>query len=467
MRNSLPATGSSRIPHPSIFLVVVLALTACTRLIDVERQHPLSDRRNLILISMDTLRADHLGCYGYFRNTSPEIDALAGKGTRFADVSSTSSWTTPVHGTLFTGRYGAQLGSIRYMGGKKMHKLDPDEDTLAELLRDVGYETQAFTGGGFVSKKLGFDQGFTEYRDKKNLKGYIDRLLEWLSGYDQGRPFFLFVHFYDTHRPYIPPEKRFRDMFKGDYKGNFPVRKVCSMKYRPLSDEDLRYVISQYDGEIAHADYQLGKLFEHLEKLGLARSTLVVFLSDHGDEFFEHGDCDHTTSVYQELVGVPLVFKGPGIPSKQVIDTPVSLVDVPPTILDYLNVPVPPAMEGTSLLPAILGEGEPCGYHFFETSFWKKKNDVRGVREGPWKIVFNHKDRAVEAYDLETDPLEKTNVLLEMPGKTKRDMISAFKKWRKKMKKKPVKPKKEPPVEVTPDPELAEQLKALGYVLGE
>ncbi len=416
---------------------------------------------------MDTLRADHLGCYGYFRKTSPQIDALAGKGTRFADASSTSAWTTPVHGSLFTGRYPTQLGSLMYMGGKKMHELDPGEETLAELLRDAGYETQAFTGGGYVSKKLGFDQGFSQYRDEKHLVDYIDQLVDWLTAYDQDRPFFLFVHFYDTHRPYIPPDKRFREMFKGDYKGSFPVRKVCSMKYRPLSDEDLRYVISQYDGEIAHADYQLGKLFTSLEELELMENTLVVFLSDHGDEFFEHGDCDHTTSVYQELVHVPLIFTGPGIPSRQVVRTQVSLIDVAPTILDYLHVPVPGSMEGTSLMPVIHGDEEPCGYQFFETSFWKRKNDIRGVREGPWKIVFNFKDVAVEAYDLETDPLEQTNILIEMPGETKRQMISAFKTWRKKMKKPSGKPKKDAKDTVTPDPELEEHLKSLGYVMGE
>jgi arylsulfatase A-like enzyme len=467
VRNSRPAAGRNRILHPCILVALLGVAAGCARLIDVERERTASNRRNVILISMDTLRADHLSCYGYFRKTSPHIDSLAGRGTRFADVSSTSAWTTPVHGSLFTGRYPLQLGSIRYHGGKKMHVLGAEEETLAELLQDAGYETQAFTGGGFVSRKLGFDQGFVKYRDHNNIKDYIDQLLEWLTEHDRSRPFFLFVHFYDTHRPYIPPDEKFKEMFKGGYKGNFPVRKVCSRKYRPLSEEDLRYVISQYDGEIAHADYQLGRFFAHLHDTGLDRNTLLVYLSDHGDEFFEHGDCDHTTSVYQELVGVPLVFKGPGIPARQVVQVPVSLIDVPPTILHYLGMPVPDSMEGTSLLPVIHGEGEPCTYQFFETSFWKRKNDIRGVREGPWKIVFNYKDVAVEAYDLEIDPLERTNVIEEMPAGTKRDMIHAFKKWRKKMRKTAQKAKTSTHQSITTDPKLEEHLKALGYIMGE
>ncbi|MBW2264479.1 MAG: sulfatase-like hydrolase/transferase, partial [Deltaproteobacteria bacterium] len=136
---------------------------------------------NVIIISMDTLRADHLGCYGYHRDTSVNIDELAERGVRFDSMSSTSAWTSPAHGSLFASRYPAQLGIVTFDGRKKARSLKQGEVMLAEILRDAGYETQAFTGGGYVSRKLGFGQGFDEYRDLKALQGYLADLMLWLD----------------------------------------------------------------------------------------------------------------------------------------------------------------------------------------------------------------------------------------------------------------------------------------------
>ncbi len=450
-------------PRARIALLGVM-LACCDPFTDPPAIERMDARPNVVIISMDTLRADHLGCYGYHRNTSVNIDGLASRGTRFDQMSSTSAWTSPAHGSLFTSRYPTQIGIITYEGGKKARSLRQDEVTLAEILRDAGYETQAFTGSGYVSRKLGFGQGFDEYRDLNALQGYLADLMLWLDEWDESRPLFLFVHFYNTHRPYIPPVPRYRDMFKGGYTGKFPVRKVCDSKRWPLKKADLEYVVSQYDGEIAHADYLLGKLSTFIEEIGLDDDTLIIFLSDHGEEFFEHGGCDHVTTVYEELVRIPFIMVGPGIEPGKVVEAPASIIDVAPTILDYLDLPVPGSMLGTSLLPVMSGAGLPCSYQFYETGIYKQERIVRGVRAGGWKLILDHEDTPVELYDVARDALEKNNVI-KSHGKVKETLAAAFNAWRLE-----IEQGHEPPAATQDqqvpdtDPELLERLKALGYV---
>ena len=418
---------------------------------------------DVILISMDTLRADHLGCYGYHRDTSPAIDALAGRGVRFESMSSTSAWTTPAHGSLFASRYPAQQGIVTFDGRKKARSLRSDELMLAEVLAEAGYETQAFTGGGYVSRKLGFGQGFDEYRDLKALQGYLADLMFWLDRRDADRPLFLFVHFYNTHRPYRPPVQEFKDMFRGGYTGKFPVRKVCDKKRWPLKKEDLAYVVSQYDGEIAHADHLLGKFFAFLEQTGIDDRALVVFLSDHGEEFFEHGGCDHVTTVYEELIRVPFIMAGPGIEPGRVVEEPVSIIDVAPTILDYLGLPVPGSMEGVSLMSVLAGEARPCAHQFFETGLHEQERIVRGIRTGELKLVFDHEDLAVEMYDLARDPLEKKDVL-GVSAAQAASLSAAFLAWREAMEAgRAASGSAGDGNALATDPELVERLKALGY----
>ncbi len=449
-------------PRVRIALLGIM-LACCDPFADPKPIETTSAPPSVIVISMDTLRADHLGCYGYHRDTSVNIDALAARGVRFDAMSSTSAWTTPAHGSLFASRYPAQLGVVTFDGRKKARSLKQDELMLAEVLKDAGYETQAFTGGGYVSRKLGLGQGFDEYRDLEALQGYLADLMTWLDERDSGRPLFLFVHFYNTHRPYRPPVKEFKEKFKGGYKGNFPVGKVCQKKRWPLKKADLDFVVSQYDGEIAHADHLLGKFFSFLEQTGLDRNALIVFLSDHGEEFFEHGGCDHVTTVYEELIRVPFIVIGPGIEPGRVIEAPASIIDVAPTILDYLDLPVPGSMQGVSLLPAMRGEGQPCTYQFSETGLHSKERIVRGVRAEGWKLILDHEDNPVELYDLEHDALEKHN-LLDARGGVVEALVEAFGTWRRQIEQAQDPSAGAEPQEVLQtDPELLERLKALGY----
>jgi len=403
---------------------------------------------------MDTLRADHLGAYGYDRPTSPNLDQLASQGARFSDASSTSAWTTPAHASIFTGRYPHQVGIVQFRGKARTQKLRAKEITLAEVLKGHGYETQAFTGDGFIASRLGFDQGFDRYRDREDLQDYFTELDGWLQHRNGLRPFFAFVHFYNCHRAYTAPQKYARK-FRGTYNGTYPIGAFCRRPTDiPKKPEDRNFVISQYDATIAYGDHLLGKLFASMRSRGLDKNTLVVFLSDHGDEFFEHGGCDHIHSLYQELIHVPLILKGPGIPQATTISTPVSLIDIMPTVLDYAKIPLPKQNLGQSLLELAKGKKNHRPVQFFETA--NPKLHLRGMRLGDRKLIFNARDELVEAYDLRKDPQEKTN-LAAVPefAQSIEPHMDHYRRWRRGDSEAPSAPT---------DAALREQLESLGYV---
>lgn len=424
--------------------------------------------RNLLLISMDTLRADHLGCYDYPKPTSPHIDALAARGTRFAEAFSTSAWTAPAHASLFTARYPTQLGIVRYKQLSAVDKVRPEERTLAEVLADEGYDTRAFTGGGFVSSDLGFGQGFAHYANapahEQDLKYHLEATLKWLkTRRDQERPFFLFLHFYDCHRPYDPPA-RWAKRFVPDPKGSLEERPLC--KGKPPTADEIAQQVGLYDGQIAYADHQLKRVFDTLERIGHRDDTLVVFLSDHGEEFLDHGRCDHIHGVHDELVHVPLIMAGPGIPRGEVVHAPVSLVDVAPTVLDLLGVDPDHRMEGESLVTAMRGAKPARRYAFFETGFKRGSSVRRGARDGRAKLICNVNDQPLELYDLASDPGEHHNVLHTDALPHERARIErAYAKWRDGMHRPADESTQggDEPEKQKIDPELEKRLRALGY----
>ncbi len=435
-----------------LWLSLGLALSACNS------PAPAGPPKNLVLVSMDTLRADHLGAYGYGHDTSPTIDELAEDGVRFADASSTSAWTSPAHASLFTGRYPSQLGVLRYDGNKRARLLREDETTLAEVLQGAGFDTQGFTGGGFVGSAMGFAQGFARYREHQVLADYKDELVAYLKA-EHARRFFAFVHFYDCHRPYAPPAPYDR-LFRGEYEGAYPVKRVCAGAPPPKDEAERAFVMSQYDGEIRNADELLAEVLEALDDADLEDETLVVFLSDHGDEFFEHGGCDHINTLFQELVHVPLIVRGPGISRGRVVLEPVSLLDVPRTLLELLGVAAPEAMQGKSLASLMRGGSaspEPDRrYVYFETA--GRKVDLVGVRDARHKLVARRSGELVGLFDLADDGGEHKSLLGRPEARAKQDELTARLESFRAL----AKGTAEPGVPLAPDDQ--ERLRALGYV---
>jgi arylsulfatase A-like enzyme len=376
---------------------------------------------NLLLISIDTLRADHLGCYGYARPTSPFLDRLASQGVLFEQAHTTAPWTLPSHVSMFTGLYPSQHGVI-----SEDLALPADVPTLAEVLRGRNFSTAGFVSGIYLRPRFGLARGFEHYlavptRKKGESSGTslesTDRVsaggLEWLAAQPR-RPFFLFLHYFDVHSDYHP-DPRFAALFGGPYQG--PVdgtsRQLRAFSRRQISfdADDRARLVDLYDAEIRQFDQALEALFAELQTRGDLAQTIVVVTSDHGEEFFEHGGVMHGRTQYQELLRVPLILVGPGIPQGLRIDQPVSLVDLAPTLLTLLGVGSQSAFAGQDLASlwktAHDGRGERSLFAEANRTF-EGNQPQRAVRRGRWKLVL-HGSGEHELFDLVEDPGERVN----------------------------------------------------------
>jgi len=320
-------------------------------------------RPNLLVVSIDTLRARNVGAYGHTRDTTPFLDGLAASGVLFENAITTAATTGPAHMSLFTGLYPVHHG-IR--GGNEPRK--PSAVPLAVWLREVCYHTAAFTENGYIIRGLGFGDGFSEYSENLGAKDSVpgealvtfERARRWLVR-SRRQPFLLFVHTYQVHAPYAPPPET-ASLFRDDGEPGTP-----SQELRPQHDN--------YDREIRFVDGQLRDLVGALDEHGLRASTAIVVLSDHGEEFGEHGYFQHGTALYEESLRVPLVFSGPDIPVGRRVAEQVSLIDVLPTLLQLADVPAPEGLDGRSLLPLMRGESWPERTLFAEAAApgrWRK-----------------------------------------------------------------------------------------------
>jgi arylsulfatase A-like enzyme len=355
------------------------------------------DNLNVILITIDTLRADHLGCYGYKSVETPNIDRLAEKGTRFVYAYAQVPFTLPSHASLFTSTYPMWNG-VRDSAGPPL----PEENlTLAEVLKQNGYATAAFTAAFVVDSFFQLNQGFDTYYDnfpprdsslapgeESGLQRRADEVLApalgWLDKTAE-KKFFTWLHFYDPHHPYDPPEP-YRSQNRG----------------RP------------YDGEIAYVDSVIGKLFRFLSERGLSEQTVIAIVSDHGEALGEHGESYHGYYLYDSTLRVPFVLSVPGLNNHvREIHLPVSLLDVAPTLLQVLGIPRPVQMQGRSLLASILGREQNPEQIYSESLFanlhfgW---GTLHALRLGHHKLIQSNKP---ELFDLEKDPGEKINLFAE------------------------------------------------------
>lgn len=362
---------------------------------------------NCLLITIDTLRADHLSCYGSKKVKTPHMDALASLGVRFEQAIAQTPLTTPSHASILTGAY-TLVHKIRDNGG---FVLDNQIPTLATITKTAGFHTAAIVGASVLHHQYGMNRGFDVYLDDMNdqarpdaLPGVVaeirgelvtKRALEWLEtrhkqgiGLRSGSNFFLWVHFYDPHFPYDPPAP-FRSQYSQD----------------------------PYAGEVAFTDEQVGRLVQALADRGLRERTLIFLIADHGEGLGDHGEHTHGVFLYDETVRVPMLIAGPGIPAGKVVTQQVRTIDVMPTIADYLGLAVGDRAQGVSLLPAIVeNRPVPSDYAYLETLYPKTSHgwsELRGMRTGHWKLISAPRP---ELYRLREDREERSNVLNQHPA---------------------------------------------------
>ena len=348
------------------------------------------DRLNVLLVTLDTTRADHIGAYGYAKAETPVLDSLARNGVRFANAYCSTPLTLPSHCSILTGTTPLRH-KVRNNGA---YYLADDAVTLAERLKGNGYATSAFVASFNTDSRFGLGQGFDVYDDRfledELLKAFksertadkvADAFLSWLGAKPRLR-FFSWVHLFDPHAPYEPPPP-YKERFTGD----------------------------PYDGEIAFMDHELGRIIEALRAKNLLDHTLIVLAGDHGESLGEHGETDHGIFIYDATKKVPLILSAPGnLPRGLVVGARVSLIDIMPTVLDALEMPVNPEVQGTSLLPFIAGkrtEGPACYLESFyprETFGW---SELVGIVDGDRKFIRAPRS---ELYDLKKDSREENDL---------------------------------------------------------
>ena len=361
---------------------------------------------NVILISLDTLRADHVGAAGYSRDTTPNLDRLATEGTLFLNNYSQAPNTAPSHTSILTSLYPSVHGVFKHG-----QVLDPEVETLPEVFQQAGYRTAAFTQLNGETYKQGFDRYHILESPPNAGKGLKDTqvIQEWISE-SSDQPFFLFVHSYDVHLPYSPPG-RFIDRFASGYDGPLPVwihrediHQINSGELE-LTERDYQYVVDLYDAELYRADEILGTLFDHVRQTGIWDDTLILVFSDHGEEFGEHGIYGkHTYSLYNELLRTPLILRGPGVPGGKKVTQPTRNIDIGPTLLRLAGLEPSESFMGEDLQPV-----------------WKGRERV------PREVVAERRvDRILirnnykyfsdgRLFDLSLDPTEQTDIAANHP----------------------------------------------------
>lgn len=382
---------------------------------------------NILLISIDTLRADHLGCYGYTKDTSPNIDRLARDGTRFTKMTSTCSWTLPSHASMLTGLYPAHHALEN--DGVQLPREIP---TLAEALQHRGYYTVGVVSHLYVSSAFGLQRGFDVF-DETLIEGgktnplaeqVVDRVLELMRAAPRER-FFAFVHFFDPHWDYTPPAPYNRKFTDPDYRGRVNGQLTSLLPYRdgrvPMPEADRRQAIALYDGEIAYTDAQIGRLLDALREEERLENTVIVLTADHGEEFLEHNRLGHGRRLYREQLHVPLIICGHAqFPPGSVRNDLVSLVDIAPTLLALTgSVDGLDGCEGVSLCgatsaPSAVAQPE-AGRIVFAESI-RFGYEMRAARDARFKLIHYKQGDVRHHFDLDADPQEQQPLLKDPTG---------------------------------------------------
>jgi arylsulfatase A-like enzyme len=378
---------------------------------------------DVVMIVVDTLRADRLGRYGYPKGLTPVMDRFADRGVRFAHAYAATSWTNPSVASLFTSRFPSQHHISDFDS-----RLSDAELTLAERLSAAGFATAGFTANWRLTTELGYAQGFKTWRGFFNSPGsehkargdvLRDAALAWLDGPDaKGAGRLLYLQYMEPHIPLEPPpplRARFAATVNDDEAGKLNAwARMLSPARGPLTAEETAELFSLYDAEVAAMDEQLGRLFDALEQRKIFERALVIVTADHGEEFLEHGMFGHGYNLFNTTVHVPLIIAGPGIPAGGVVNENVSLVDLAPTVLELTGLKPEPRFEGRSLVPLLRDAAEPSAapadvvLQLPRNSFeWDLRAHKDGLVRGREKLLVDP-DGTSELYDLGKDPAEKT-----------------------------------------------------------
>ncbi len=461
--------GRHRFPR-TIVLIVVLPLVLFS-LGSCSGRGAGETSPNIVLISIDALRADHLSCYGHSRNTSPNIDAFAAKSTLYGRAVAASPWTLPSYASLLTGLYPFEHGAHRFHGYREnapnSYRLREAHVTLAEALRDEGYCTAAFLANRvMLSRWTRLNQGFEVYfRDDVAAETLNKRIFAWLERRRE-EPFFLLINYMDTHTPYNA--RPFPGLLDGpceafSWEFYLKVHNEVLAATPPLPRQWLNILVDQYDVSIAHADQAVGQLLQHLKALRLDGRTLIVLTSDHGEYFGEHRLMEHGKDVYEEAVWVPLIVRKPGQTAGEQVDRVVSLTAVPQIVFSQL--PQATAARLRKRFPsraddgAVISEIYFCAQRDLYHPRWghRFKRIRTAIFDWPYKFIHST-DGAHELYHLEEDPQERNNLAQadEERAAALAERLKAIKAGSETIL----------PGEAlaAPSPEEVEQMRALGYL---
>jgi arylsulfatase A-like enzyme len=410
-----------------------------------ESTKPVGRPVNVLLVTLDTTRADRLGCYGNKQVETPNLDRLAREGTLFEKAFASAPSTLPSHSSIMTGTYPAWHG----VHDNAIYMLGADATTLAEELKQRGYQTGAFVSAYVLDTVFGLNQGFDVYDDEMSLPLVKDlpeglpevlpaderkwveqkakrfqrradevtpRAINWLNNLGT-RPFFLWVHYFDPHQPYQAPDPwgvRYDPLYQGE----------------SLTQDDLEHMVARYDGEIAFMDNWIGHLFQALRETGRWEETLVIVVGDHGESFGEHGlqIWEHNRTIYDEVMHVPLLIRRPdGIGAGSRLPGLVRTIDVVPTVLEWLSLPINGQIQGVSLLPLTEGGGGPPGEVVMEAlrgrQLTKVERSLLGLRTDSFKLIFSlspddemtatgqpETEISAQLFDLKKDPGERQSL---------------------------------------------------------
>jgi len=434
---------------------------------------------NMLLISIDSLRADRLGCYGADRSTSPNLDQFADGAVRFTRAVANAPWTLPSHVTMMTGQ---EVGV--HVVNRTALKLAPYATTIATALRARGYATAAVVTAPYLRALYGFNVGFDSYDDSldapdfekshhlKTANRAVDKTLAAIRA-RRGKPWFVFLHLFDVHYDYVPPAP-YRLMFADpSYRGNFSVENwEGETAFHPGMDPaDFAYVLARYDGGVAWTDSQLGRLFAGLKASGEWTGAAVIVTADHGEEFLEHGSKGHGHSLFDELLHVPLLVKAPGATAPATIDAPVSLADIFPTVAEWGGASLADYRGSGRSLLSLLNSGNSVQNSdralFAETNLSRltpggQRGQEAAIEKGVWKYIERRdaparrllfclgSDRGERADRLADEPAQAAELeaLLHDHMKSNQELRDAMRLAR----------------EQKIDRETADQLKQLGYI---
>jgi len=432
--------GSHACTGPWLLLLTILSI-GCGP--DARELRAADPRPDILIVSMDTTRADHLSAYGYGRDTSPNLRALAAQGMRFETAYAPSATTGPSHASLFTSLYPVAHGVL-----KNGHSLDAELDTLAERLSREGFDSAAVVSSYVLDARFGYGQGFARYDadfsqadvpsgvtlwEGEEIEGKFygsaddttRRALAWLDARPHPEsPFFLFVHYFDPHDPYLMPA------------GFQPPFVPTGKEALKLNRE-----IFRYDTLLAFTDREIGRLLARLAERGRERDTIVIVTGDHGEGLMQHGHMFHGAQVYEEAVRVPLIFRWPAqIAAGTIARQPVQLMDLAPTLFDLLGIDTDEGLQGTSLAGLLRGqvaEDAQRPIHLYRRHYEggevapgiHAKGEKFGLRVGRWKLIDGPDEQSLELFDLELDPGELSNLAEAQPERAAR-MRLRLRHWR-------------------------------------